>query len=46
MMENDSIELSYHIILKDQKFVTEFINQLKSSKGVNNVNLFFDEEYF
>ena len=46
MMENDSIELSYHIVLKDQKFVTEFINQLKNSKGVNNVNLFFDEEYF
>ena len=46
MMESDSIELSYHIVLKDQKFITEFINQLKNSKGVNNVNLFFDEEYF
>lgn len=46
MMENDAIELSYHIVLKDQKFITEFINQLKNSKGVNNVNLFFDEEYF
>ena len=46
MMENDAIELSYHIVLKDQKFITEFISQLKNSKGVNNVNLFFDEEYF
>jgi hypothetical protein len=46
MMENDSLELSYHIVLKDPKFITEFVNQLKNSKGVNNVNLFFDEENF
>lgn len=46
MMENDSLELSYHIVLKDPKFITEFVNQLKNSMGVNNVNLFFDEESF
>lgn len=46
LMENDSLELSYHIVLKDPKFITEFISQLKNSKGVNNVNLFFDEENF
>lgn len=46
MMENDSLELSYHVVLKDPKFITEFVNQLKNSKGVNNVNLFFDEEIF
>lgn len=46
MMENDSLELSYHVVLKDPKFITEFVNQLKNSKGVKNVNLFFDEEIF
>lgn len=46
MMESDSLELSYHVVLKDVKFITEFVNQLKNSKGVNNVNLFFDEENF
>lgn len=46
LLETDSLELSYHVVLKDQKFVTEFISQLKNSKGVSSVNLFFDEEYF
>ena len=46
LMESDSLELSYHIVLKDPKFITEFVNQLKNSIGVNNVNLFFDEENF
>jgi uncharacterized membrane protein YhiD involved in acid resistance len=46
LLESDSLELSYHVVLKDQKFATEFINQLKNSKGVGSVNLFFDEEYF
>lgn len=45
-MESDSLELSYHIVLKDVKITTEFVNQLRTSKGVNNVNLFFDEENF
>ena len=46
MMESDSLELSYHVVLKDVKLITEFVNQLKNSKGVKNVNLFFDEENF
>ena len=46
LMESDSLELSYHIVLKDVKLITEFVNQLKNSNGVNNVNLFFDEENF
>ena len=46
LMESDSLELSYHIVLKDPKLITEFVNQLKNSIGVNNVNLFFDEENF
>jgi len=46
MMEGDVLELSYHINLKDPKFITEFIKQLKGVKGVSQVNLFFDEEYF
>ena len=46
MMEGDQLELSYHVNLKEPKFVAEFIKQLKDSKGVSQVNLFFDEEYF
>lgn len=46
MMEGDLLELSYHINLKDPKFITEFIKQLKNVKGVSQVNLFFEEEYF
>jgi len=46
LMESDSLELSYHIVLKDVKFTAEFVNQLRTTKGVNNVNLFFDEENF
>lgn len=46
LKDDDSLELSYHIIFKDPKFTVEFIKQLKESKGVGNVNLFFDEEYF
>lgn len=46
MMDSDSLELSYHITLKDPKLITDFVSQLKNSKGVNNVNLFFDEESF
>lgn len=46
MMDSDSLELSYHITLKDPKLITDFVNQLKNSKGVSNVNLFFDEESF
>lgn len=46
MMDSDSMELSYHIVLKDPKFITDFVTQLKNSKGVSGVNLFFDEESF
>lgn len=46
LKDEDSLELSYHIILKDLKYSVEFINLLKGTKGVGNVNLFFDEEYF
>lgn len=46
MMDSDILELSYHITLKDPKLITDFISQLKNTKGVNNVNLFFDEESF
>ena len=46
LIESDSLELSYHIVLKDIKHTAEFVKQLKNTEGVNNVNLFFDEEYF
>jgi uncharacterized membrane protein YhiD involved in acid resistance len=46
MKDEDSLELSYHIVLKDPKFTVEFTKQLRDSKGIGNVNLFFDEEYF
>lgn len=46
LMDSDSLELSYHITLKDPKLITDFVSQLKNTKGVSNVNLFFDEESF
>lgn len=46
LRESESLELAYHVTLKDAKQITEFINKLKNTNNVNNVNLFFDEENF
>jgi uncharacterized membrane protein YhiD involved in acid resistance len=40
----DLLELSYYINLKNQNKSQEFIKEIKNFPGVNQVNVFFDEE--
>lgn len=40
------LELSYYVGFKDKEKSTEFIKKLRNVNGVDNVNLFYDEEYF
>ncbi|MCB0282678.1 MAG: DUF4956 domain-containing protein [Calditrichae bacterium] len=44
--EDDQLELSYYVKLKDKKQSDRFIKDLSSVEGVDYVNLFFDEERF
>jgi uncharacterized membrane protein YhiD involved in acid resistance len=40
------IELSYYVGLKDKNDSADFIQRLRKLEGIENVNLFYDEEYF
>lgn len=42
----DEIELSYYVGFKDKEKTTDFFKKLREIKGISNVNLFYDEEYF
>ena len=42
----DMLELSYYVGFKNKQKTTEFVQKLRKLKGVTNVNLFYDEEYF
>ncbi|MBN1299983.1 MAG: DUF4956 domain-containing protein [Melioribacteraceae bacterium] len=44
--ESESMEYSYYIGFKHKVSSGEFISELKKLKGIRQVNLFFDEEYF
>ncbi len=44
--DTDSMEYSYYIGFKKKASDSEFIRELKNVKGVKQVNVFFDEEYF
>jgi uncharacterized membrane protein YhiD involved in acid resistance len=44
--DGESSEYSYYIGFKSKVSSTEFLNELKTLKGLGQVNLFFDEEYF
>lgn len=44
--EGIATEYSYYIGFKPKASSSEFVNEFKSVKGVKQVNLFFDEEYF
>ena len=44
--EDGNLELSFYIRLKKPELSSDFIQELKSIKGVQHVNLFFDEEFF
>ncbi len=40
------LELSYYVTIKDKETGTALLRELKKLKDLNQVNLFFDEEYF
>lgn len=40
------LEVSYHILFKDKNQNHAFVQELKNVQGVQNINLFFDEEEF
>lgn len=40
------LELSYYVGFKNKKQSTEFVQNLRKIDGIENVNLFYDEEYF
>jgi uncharacterized membrane protein YhiD involved in acid resistance len=44
--ESSATEYSYYIGFKSKYSSSEFITEFKSLKGIRQVNLFFDEEYF
>ncbi len=44
--DGEASEYSYYIGFKSKVSSTEFLNELKTVKGLKQVNLFFDEEYF
>ena len=43
---NNMIELSYYVGLKDKNKSADFVQKLRKLKGIENVNLYYDEEYF
>jgi len=44
--ESNMMELSYYLGFRDKTKSTNFVRELKKVEGVQQVNLFFDEEYF
>ena len=44
--EDDAMELSYYVELKNVNDGKELISELKRVEGVRHVNLFFDDEHF
>ena len=42
----ETLELSFYVGFKSKEKTTEFVQKLRKVKGVQNVNLFYDEEYF
>lgn len=44
--EGLATEYSYYIGFKPKASSSEFVNEFKAVKGIKQVNLFFDEEYF
>lgn len=40
------LELSYYVGFKNKDNAADFIQKLRKVRGVMNVNIFYDEEYF
>jgi len=45
-VDNDTLELSYYVKLKDKEANAQFVRELQHASGVNQINLYFDEEQF
>ena len=43
---DEMLELSYYVGFKNKDHSTDFVQKLRKIDGVENVNLFYDEEYF
>ncbi|MBU0984715.1 MAG: DUF4956 domain-containing protein [candidate division Zixibacteria bacterium] len=46
MTNEDTLELSYYVLLRDEQRDGDFVRELKATDGVSRINLFFDEERF
>ncbi len=42
----ETLELSFYVGFKNKDKTTDFVQKLRKIKGIQNVNLFYDEEYF
>lgn len=43
--QNNLIELSYHVILKDENKGNEMVQHIQKEESCKNINLFFDDTY-
>jgi uncharacterized membrane protein YhiD involved in acid resistance len=44
--EGDRLEIAYYVKLRDKGSSDRFVRELRQTKGVSHVNLYFDEERF
>jgi len=44
--DDERLEIAYYVRLRDKQESDRFVRELRRSKGVNQVNLYFDEEQF
>ncbi|HKQ57332.1 MAG TPA: DUF4956 domain-containing protein [Candidatus Eisenbacteria bacterium] len=44
--DNESLELSYYVRLRERELDGDFVRALRSASGVDRVSLYFDEEEF
>lgn len=45
-VDRDALELSYYVKFKDMEKNSAFMRELQKTEGVNQINLYFDEEQF
>ena len=44
--DGDALEIAYYVRLRDREESDRFVRELRKADGVNQVNLYFDEEQF
>jgi uncharacterized membrane protein YhiD involved in acid resistance len=45
-VDGETLEVSYYVRLRDKSKNSHFVRELRKAEGVNQVNLYFDEEQF